>query len=126
MRYELTKMKGEAFSNPSVLLNNKYIDKNSDCQKYAIALNSGEEAILKAWEEWIYESKKNNGNPEAYIERYRDNFNSSNRMDYARIDLITFAWWNCVNHLNQYPDHDKLSSEFEKLFIRTEYDCEEP
>lgn len=126
MRYELTKMKGEAFYNPSVLLNNKYIDKDSDCYKYAIALNSDEETILKTWEEWIQESKKSNGDPEAYVQRFWEKYNSPDRMTYAQIDLITFGWWNCVNKYIQYPDNDKLNNEFEQLFIRTEYDCEEP
>ncbi len=126
MRYELTKMKGEAFHNPSVLLNNKYINKDSDCYKYAIALNSNEDTILKAWEEWIQESKKTNGNPEAFVQRFWEKYNSPDRMAYARIDLITFGWWNCVNQYIQYPDHEILNNEFEKLFIRTEYDCEEP
>ena len=126
MRYDLTKMKGEAFKSPSVLLNNKYIEKDSKCNKYASALNADEETLYKVWEEWVHETKVNNGDPESYVQRFHNEFNSDDRLAYAYINLINFGWWNCVNQYINYPDNELLNKEFEKLFIRTEYECEEP
>lgn len=124
--YKLKKVSAMAYNDPSVLLEVDYEDK-TDCAKYAKALNADTETLLAAWKTWIDESKVTNGDPEGYVQRYYEKYNSSDRILYARIDLITFAWWNCVNQSINYPDDEIIFTEFNKLFIRTdEFNCEEP
>lgn len=127
MEYELKKMRAEAFFNPSVLLNNDYIPKEAKCHKYATALNSPEADMLKVWEEWANEAKKGNAYPEKFMDDFYEKYHSANYITYAKIDLITFGWWNCVNQYIEYADSNILDSEFRNLFIKVEeFNCEDP
>lgn len=127
MEYELKKMGAEAFFNPSVLLDNDYIPKEAKCHKYAQALNSTEAILSEVWLEWAHEEKKKNSNPEKFMEDFYEKYHSANYLVYAKIDLITFGWWNCVNQYIEYADYNVLDNEFRKLFINVkEFNCEEP
>ena len=124
-QYYLEKLKMEAFLNPKVLLNSDYV--YDDCEVFAKALASGDEdMLLKVWKDLRVEMSKNNGYPERVMAEFQENLNSPDRDTYARIDLITFGWWNCINQHIERADYEKMAQEFEKLFVKIEKECEEP
>ncbi|MDF1547977.1 MAG: hypothetical protein P1P88_09140 [Bacteroidales bacterium] len=119
----LTLMEIDAYKNPAVLNNDSY-SKNS-CSKYTNALIEGGAMLLAVWKE-MAEKSKEEGNTSAW-ERYLNEFNATNKMDYARIHVTTFGWWNCVNEsierVDGYLAHD---NQFIKLFSDVKKICEEP
>jgi len=122
--FYLEKLKMQAYENPSVLLVNKY--SKPDCDKYLNALTSDDEQLLlDTWMQWAKE-KAIKDNNSMLIGRTEENYQSPQRLIYARIDLITFGWWNCMNQYIDRADYTKLQNEFDKMFIRVERDCEEP
>lgn len=128
-QYDLVKMRADAFTNPAVLLNNPYIGDDCECNRYARALNSAnDEDLYKEWEIFSNKAKENNGYPEEYMRRFYEKYNSPDKKAYAYIDMIVYAWWNCVNHIAiDYPDQTMLEERFKELFIKVDtYNCEEP
>lgn len=127
-QYDLLTMRSKAYTDPSVLLNNPYLDEKSECNQYVKALNASDEELYTAWMAWANEAKKSNGDPDGFMRRFYDKYNSSDKKRYAYIDLIGFGWWNCVNHaVINYPDYTQLFENFSKLFIKVEeFNCEEP
>ncbi len=115
----------KAFSNPAELKTSGFSKK---CQKYVTALNSDEQTLRKVWEELITERAANNGDPENVWNKYRFQSSSSEYLDYAMVDLITFGWGNCVNdQIPRVERNEKMYREFENLFEKTEtVECEEP
>jgi len=119
----LTFMQIESYKNPKVLNNDSYSKNN--CGKYTSALIKGGDALLAAWKE-MAEKWRNDGNSSAW-ERYNNEYSSANKLDYARVSVTTFGWWNCVNEsierVDGYVAHDE---QFVKLFNDVKKTCEEP
>jgi len=123
--YELRKITIEAYNNPTVLLHTKY---SETCSVYVEALTSNDTtALLKSWQNLIEEQKRNNGAPEKLMNQYNEKYNSPDRLLYARMDLMTYGWWNCANaQTKKLSDDGTMEKEFNKLFIRFKTDCIEP
>jgi hypothetical protein len=123
--YELKKITIEAYSNPSILLNNKY---SKYCSEYAKVLSSNDTIeLLKSWRNLIEKQKSKNGAPEKFMERYNEKYNSKDRLVYAKIELMTYGWWNCGNSkLKRVNDDGSMEKEFNKLFIQIKTVCDEP
>ena len=46
---------------------------------------------------------------------------------HARMEVMTYGWWNSANHLLPHVNtHYRYEEEFEKLLIDIECDCDEP
>ncbi len=61
------------------------------------------------------------------MNEFNNHLNSPDKRDYAIIDLITFGWGNCANDEIPNPLHDeKMSKEFENLFLKIDAECDEP
>ncbi|MCU0354355.1 MAG: hypothetical protein MUD08_11565 [Cytophagales bacterium] len=121
-RYELEKLTAQAYTNPSVLLNTRYSKQGPG---FAEALVSGDTAaVLAAWRNLAEKLKPNNG-----LGDYAWKVNSPDRLEHAKIDLVTFGWYNCAN--SQLPKaflytDGNLGDEFKKLFKKVESECDEP
>ncbi|WP_326981136.1 hypothetical protein VUJ46_12715 [Chryseobacterium sp. MYb264] len=121
--YELDKIKIMAYSDPSVLLNSKF----KSCSHFARVLNSGDNEIIEEWRKMREQMSKKNGDPQRIMDEFESRLNSSYKKDYAILDLIVFGWGNCANDEIQRPEHDeKMSKQFESLFIKTDSECDEP
>lgn len=99
------------------------------CQtKYADALIASGNSLLKVWETFNIESRKNNGDPASVKRRFEAERNSPDALTYARVEVTTFGWWNCANALIDQGDNYNIAERnFRKLFIRTRtVECEEP
>lgn len=123
--YELKKIAIQSYSNPSVLLNNRF---SKNCTEYAKALISNDTILLlKTWNNLAEKQKKNNGSPEKFMERHLENYNSKNRIQNARQEIMTYGWWNCANAtVYRVYDDGTMEKEFNKLFTNVTFECDEP
>lgn len=123
--YQLKKITIEAYSNPSVLLNNKY---SKYCSEYAQVLSSNDTIeLLQSWQNLLEKQKITNGAPEKLIERFNEKYNSKERLTYAKIELMTYGWWNCGNsQIKRVNDDGTMEKEFNKLFLQIKTECDEP
>ncbi|MCV9928089.1 hypothetical protein OIU83_10520 [Flavobacterium sp. LS1R49] len=123
--YELKKIAIEAYTNPSVLLNNRF---SKNCTEYTKALISNDSLLLlKTWNNLAEKQKKNNASPEKLMERHLAKYNSRDRLLYAKQELMTYGWWNCANaETYQIYDDGSMEKEFNKLFTKITSECDEP
>jgi hypothetical protein len=121
--YELKKISITAYHNPGVLLQNRFTDQ---CNEYAVALASEDTTILlNAWKK-MADRDKHKSDEAFYMNRFNQQYNSSEKLILARINLMNFGWWNCANHLIKRIENDGThEKEFLKLFKKTKPDCEE-
>lgn len=122
--YEFRKTEIQAFSDPSILINNKL---SKSCQNFVKALTSNETQMIVEWKKLREEMSKRNGNPQRIMDEFEEHLNSPNKKDYAIIDLITFGWGNCANEGVKRIEHDeKMNDKFNSLFIKIDSECDEP
>jgi hypothetical protein len=113
-----------AYSAPEVLLQGA----SPECKVYTEALVHADTALmLHTWARLVDEQKARNGLPEQLAADYERKLNSSDKLKYAQIELMAFGWWNCVNKRIPYVVRDEqMEKAFNKLFVRTESQCDEP
>ncbi|MGA3012445.1 MAG: hypothetical protein ABSD71_00275 [Bacteroidales bacterium] len=105
----------QSFKNPEKL---KQYDSLNVCAKFTDALLKGGEQLLITWKELNQEQQKNNACPECVIKEFNQKYNSPNKLDYARIEVVTFGWGNCITLKSYVPDWKLLDAEFRKIFIK--------
>lgn len=122
--YEFRKTEIKAFSNPSVLMNYKI---SKDCENFAKALNSNDAQMVEEWKKLREEMSKRNSNPQRIMDEFEERLNSTEKNDFATIDLITFGWGNCANdHIKRVEYDEKMYEKFNSLFIKIDSECDEP
>ncbi|MBN2693998.1 hypothetical protein JXR93_04980 [bacterium] len=123
--YQLKKITIEAFSNPKVLLDNRFTEK---CKEFALALNSETDApLFDAWKKIVDENMKTNGSPESLLKTYNEQRKSEDSLLFAKVEVMTFGWWNCANdQLVQIYSDGKDLEQFEKIFSKIDRVCDEP
>ncbi len=106
-----------ALKKPSVLLD--YY--NDSCANEIYALNGTEDELLDAWYWLIQRQKANNGSPENVERMYEAQLRSPKYLKYARLQLITYGWWNCMNQFIYYhDDYLRIEEEFQQLFVHVD------
>ena len=122
--YQAKKLLVAAFTNPTVLLTASY---PGDCQKYAQALASGNDSlILRDWRRLAEEQQKHSGTPESYRARLEKQYNSADRLAYAKLDLLTYGWWNCANNsIRRAAATEEMYQNFLRLFTRVNSECDD-
>jgi hypothetical protein len=122
--YEFKKTEILAFSNPAILLNHKF---SKNCDRFAKALNSDENQMTEEWRKLRQEMSKRNSDPKKIMNDFEEHLNSSNKKDFAIVDLITFGWGNCANDAIKRVEHDEnMSKKFYSLFTKVDSECDEP
>lgn len=120
--YEFKRLYILGLNEPSALLTNV----REACSQEINALNGTDEELLAAWSELKERSKLNNGSPENVERRYQQRLNSPYKLKHARLQLMTYGWWNCMNQfIFHYGDYGKIEEEFQKIFtevVRIDYD----
>lgn len=121
-QYRAMKLTIEGFADPAVLLASADY---GDCKKYAQALASRNDSlILKDWRRFMEEEGKRNGSLNAYRARFNKAYQSEDRLLHAKIDLLSFGWWNCVNNSIHYVDVTaKTEQQFQDLFTHVKSEC---
>lgn len=120
--YRAKKLTIAAFANPAVLLATAYA---GDCKKYARGLAAQNDSlILQDWKSLVEERKQLDG--EAYLAQFNAHYQSEDRLLYAKIDLLTYGWWNCANNSIRHVEaSEKTYSQFEKLFVNVVPECDD-
>jgi hypothetical protein len=114
-----------AWENPDTLLSYNVVD--STCIFYRNALINGGQEMIKAWLYLNELMKSKNADPEKVQRNFDERFNSKNKIDYARLELLTFGWWNNANHLIFHlSETGEFELEFKNLFIKVKCECDEP
>ena len=71
---------------------------NETVKLYSQALYKGGDELLKAYEYLTKEQMKNNGSPERIWNEYVNNSKSKQAQELAFKRVLTYGWWNAVNH----------------------------
>lgn len=111
-----------AIKDPKILFKHYH----EECEKEIKALNGDSTELLNAWFELKERQKLNNCCPEMVEKEFLSKYNSSNRLKYARLDLMTYGWGNCMNQfVYHHTDYIRIEEEFQKLFISVDREDEE-
>lgn len=116
-RYMLERLTFQASENPSVLTKLKFA---GEClEKYAAPLMANDTSLLRIWREENELSRKES----VYAEDIRKDFEarmaSADRLKYARAEVLTGGWWNCVDSkIEPRNDDGVMHRNFRKLFKR--------
>ena len=124
--YQLSRASILGYENPARL---KDVEFAGACiEKYAEPLIKGGDDLLGAWRMRHENGLKQHGNPAALQKEFDEQLASPERMRYARIDVMTYGWWNCVNALiDRESDSSQNDREFRKMFTKTKtIECDEP
>ena len=113
-----------AYQYPDTL--NSFVTADSLTAYYRAALIAGGDDLLAAWQTLNEMQKARNGNPQRMQNIYEQRYNSPLKLEYARLEVMLFGWWNHANHLIFHDEHSDYWPAFEKLFIKLDSECEEP
>ena len=124
--YYLKRLTIQGYANPAIL--REYKGAESCSINYAEPLIAGGDSLIGAWRKVNLDSQKRNGSPETLQRRFDEQNASPDRLKYARIEVMRFGWWNCINQTIPYVEYDEKQQEnFDKLFIKIkEFYCDEP
>ncbi|OON67476.1 hypothetical protein [Hymenobacter sp. CRA2] len=123
--YRLTRLTFQGHVTPGVLVG---ASSAPACQAYAQVLASPDTAVLvRAWRRLVDEQKTHNSVPASLEAEFQQQNHSPERLQYARLELMKYGWWNCVNGMKKYGDvydQQQPSLAFDKLFTKVERtDC---
>jgi hypothetical protein len=97
--------------------------------KFAEPIMAGGSKLLTAWRKQNEIARTRNGDPERVRKEFEAQLASPRKYEYARLEMLTFGWWNCVNATivqdtgSQDGTHQK---QFAKLFKKVTSKCDEP
>jgi hypothetical protein len=116
-----------AYTEPKNLANYKGAEA---CKvKFAEPIMAGGDTLLTAWRKQNEIARANNGDPERVRKEFEAELASPQKFEYARLEMLTFGWWNCVNAtiVQETGSQDGTNQkQFEKLFKKLTSECEEP
>jgi hypothetical protein len=125
--YYLKKITIQAYKYPKTLY--AFIDANSKAKYYARILNGSNQEIMEGWDNLIEEQCKTNGYPEKLREEHFKKKKSRDSLLYAKIELMTYGWWNSANEDVKRVDQNRRKTEkiFKTYFIKIDtVNCDEP
>ncbi len=84
--------------------------------------------MYSAWKTHVEAQSKINADPKRIIDEYNNKLKTSQRNDYALIDLIGMGYHNCANGSFRPPvdEEGKIFTSFDKIFTKLKADCDEP
>jgi len=117
-----------AYSNPVLLMQTEYHPK---AKIYVEALVSGDSIkMISAWRKLNEDQKSKNGSPENVEQKFQSRLNSSQCLEYAKMELFTFGWSNntikSCKECKILENTGLMFDEYKKLFISTTEECSEP
>ena len=125
--YALSRPTMLAYTEPKNLLDYKGAE---ECKiRFAEPIIAGGDKLLDAWRKQNEAARLKNGDPERVRREFEAELASPQKFEYARLEMLTFGWWNCVNATivqdtgSQDGTHQK---QFEKLFKKVTSVCDEP
>lgn len=92
---------------------------------YTKALQAGGDSLLHAWKELVAQNAQNNASPERIWAEYRQKLATPDKYLYAKLDILTFGWSNCVLAYIKPFDQGGAILAFRKLFKSVKELCDE-
>ncbi len=116
--YELSRLTMLGYDEPAKLKEAAFAE--SCVVKYANPLILGGDELLAIWEDVNKDSRRKNGDPERIKKIFEAEYDSPDRFKFARVEVMSFGFWNCANSLIEREEYDGThEEEFKKLFKRT-------
>ena len=112
-----------AFANPDTL---RSINYPKECGIYVDALIDGGQLLLKVWDKLNRDACKVNVDPVRLRRIFEQEYAAADKLKYARIEVMSFGWWNHINNLIPYVDNNHCHDKFIKSFISVKEECEDP
>ncbi len=121
--YKVHKLYVAAVANPAILLNAS----PSSCKKYIEGLATSNDSLtLRNWRGFVEEQKLRSGSSSPYTERYNRESNSPDHLRYAKVELLTFGWFNCMNTSTQrVKPTEEMYRQFSQLFSDVTTKCDD-
>lgn len=126
--YRLSRVTMQAYTKPAVLRD--YQGAEVCKANFAEPLIAGGDRLLSAWRGVNEDSRARNADPDRLRRIFDEQNVSRDRLRFARVEVMSFGWWNCANNFIEYEDgmagvrHER---EFKKLFTRVRtVRCDEP
>ena len=121
--WEISRLAILSYTFPDTL---KSFNSQNECNKYAEAIATGGNELLKTWAELNEVMCKNNGNPTKVHNEFLIKYNSTDNLKYAHMDVITYGWRNCVIQNVPRFENQNFHEEFIKCFVEIKERCDEP
>lgn len=123
-QYRAKKLTLQGYANPSQLLQSTY---PASCQAYVRGLALGEDSLIRqSWVALLREQQQHNGAPEKLQQRFDQQQASANWRAYAQVALMSYGWWNCINHtIRRVQLTPALHQQYEALFSELQTACED-
>ncbi len=110
-----------AYSNPDTLM--QYPLEDSTCIYYRDVLIKGGQTMIDAWVKYRNDWFDKNGASEEQRKAFDEEMNSPEREYLARIDLMSYGWWNSANHTLPHVESYDFHIEFGRLLKSVKQDC---
>lgn len=117
--YHLSKIAYSAYKSAAPTVLREFAHQDSCLDKYSEALITGGDRLLDVWGDLIAQQAEKNAEPDLIWARYQEQGASNEKHVYAKIDVLTFGWWNCAINYVDYFDPAKAISTFATLFVST-------
>lgn len=111
-----------AYESPDTLMS--FETEDEQINLFRTGLINGGDDLITAWREVVRIQKSRNGYPERIQAEFEEQFKSPEKMEYARLTVMMFGWWNHVNHLIYHTPEEYVIGQFESLFSKIEADCD--
>jgi len=124
--YELSRVTILGYGEPAKLNEATFAD--SCVVKYANPLINGGDQLLTTWRAVNEDTRRRNGDPERIKKIFQAEYDSPDRLKFARVEVMLFGFWNCANKfIERVSDAVSHEEEFKKLFKKTRtIECDEP
>lgn len=121
-QFQLRKLAIQAFKDPQVLAKKT---KDKTCNEFVKALTSGDKALLAAWKNMHEAEKLSHSDPESLQAVFDKHWNSPEQMIWAKIELLRYGWWNCVDQsATHVTDFSAIEQQFKALFSEVREKCD--
>lgn len=124
--YALSRVTMLGYSEPAKLKEATFAD--SCVVKYANPLINGGDELLTTWKAVNENTRRRNGDPERIKKIFQAEYDSPDRLKFARVEVMSFGFWNCASEfIERVSDAVSHEEEFKKLFKKTRtIECDEP
>ena len=124
--YELSRLTMLGYTEPAKLKEAAFAE--ACVAKFANPLINGGDELLTTWRTVNEDTRRNNGDSERIKKIFEAEYDSRDKYKYARVEVMSFGFWNCANALIEREEYDGThEEEFKKLFKQTKtVACDEP
>lgn len=124
--YTLSRLTMLGYAEPSKLREATFAE--TCVVRYAEPLAKGGELLLRTWQTVNEDTRRRNGDPERIKKIFEAEYDSPDRLKFARVEVMSFGFWNCANESVERVEYDGThEEEFKKLFRQTKtIYCDEP